>query len=306
MTGSSGAMTRPTNAQSLVRVDDIDLVAPLGLRFWDVATQSAAGAGLYVEAHPNATPERATPAAVGPSGIYSFCRLPGLRGFENGAGDEPFWASDAPRVPFTVLTSDPQNRYLPCRLAITLPVKGIYAQRSSPLDSGLVPDASWIPLFTASSRPVPDAMAVIRAQLQDKVSGEAAAWAMVTARAADLAPVTGLADARGSLALPLPYPEPRNFALGSPLGTGGSKLTDQRWPVTISVFYSPGRDRELAPDLEETLRQPPGIAWRDSLHTGEADSFSLQFGRDLTLRSRDVATNRDLSVLLITPGGSPL
>jgi len=290
----------------VVVLEEISLLAPLGIRFWDVATGSAAVVPLDVEAYPNAVPELLKPALQGRSGQYSFRGLPGLRNIEFGAGDDAFWSANPPSFPFTVVVNDPTSTYLPFQFSVLLPHRGFFGLLSSPLGSTLVPDASWIPIFSLPSRPLPDGMTVIRALLVDDRTGVPAAWAMVTAEAPDMLPAVGIADARGVISLPLLYPEPRNFAIGSPLRPGGMKLTDQTWPVNISISYNPGRTAEITPDLDETLQQMHATAWQDNAHLAPATTFTLQYGKDLVLRSRDRLSGRDLSVLLITPAGSPL
>jgi len=69
-------------------LEEITLVAPFGVRFWDVAAGAPAETGLSVAAYPDALQELVTPAIANASGIYSFSGLPGLRRAENGAGDD--------------------------------------------------------------------------------------------------------------------------------------------------------------------------------------------------------------------------
>ena len=57
--------------------------------------------GLSVIGYPNRFPELRVSATEGPSGIYSFSGLPGLRDAENGGGDDAFWAANPPLVPYT-------------------------------------------------------------------------------------------------------------------------------------------------------------------------------------------------------------
>jgi len=295
-------------------LDTVTRVALFGVRFWDVAAQKPAEPGLTVTAFPDAFPDLSSYAIVNRSGVYSFPHLPGLGGAEFGFGDAAFWTAHPPSIPFTVDVVDGQNRYLPFRFSTLFPVNGLFGLLSSPLTTALTPDATWLPVFSSPARDVPGPAAMIRAQLRDDTvlsplpgppKPVPAAWALVTAQFAGTQPVTGLADQRGVISLAAPYPEPTNTPLNSPLssplGVGGAKLADQTWPVTISIFYTPGNSGDDVPDLPTLLQQRAATAWSDSNHSAPATGFTVQFGNDLVLRSLDSTSGRPLPVLLVTP-----
>jgi hypothetical protein len=196
--------------------------------------------------------------------VYFFHGLPGMRRFENGIGDEDFWTAHPPSVPFTVEVSDAQDRYLPYQFSVLLPAHGLYGLVESPLSLSLTPDATWLPVFSTPSRAMPGPSAVIHAQLMDDAAKAPAAWALMTAQVP------------GSLVM------------------------------TVSVFYRPALSSPVAADavltdLKTILGQGEATAWRDTAHSAPASSFTLQFGKDLVLRSLDSGTGRELPVLLITP-----
>jgi len=294
-------------------LESVTLVGPFGVRFWDVAAGAPTEPGLKVTAFSSAVPELRSTAVANSRGVYSFSGLPGLRRFENGAGDDAFWAANPPSVAFTLQVEDPQQRHLPFRFSALLPVRGFYGLFASPVSNPLTPDATWIPVFSTPSRSVGGPSPVIRAQLAElrpDLSRVPASWAMVTAQFQGSPVTTGIADGSGIITLIAPYPEPLKTSLpspiASPLGAGRGKLTDQQWPVTISVFYTPGLDPKRPPDLEVLLGQPAAGAWRDTNHSIPAGDFTVQYRKDLVLRSLDAASGRQLPVLLITPAGSPL
>ena len=287
-------------------IEELAWVAPFGVRFWDVSAMAPAGAGLTVVAYPSVIPELRSAAGVNHTGVYFFHGLPGMRRFENGSGDEDFWAANPPAIPYTVEVSDPQERYLPYQFSVLLPVHGLYGLAGSPLLPSFTPDASWLPLFSSPARALPGPSGVVRAQLRDDAAKLPAAWALMTAQVAGSLSVPALADDRGIVTLTIPYPEPATSPFASPLGPGSLKLSDQTWPLTVSVFYtpqtgSPGTSGFVPPDLETILGQRQATVWRDTAHSGPAANFTLSFGNDLVLRSLDSATGRDLPVLLITP-----
>jgi hypothetical protein len=291
-------------------LEEVTLAAPLGVRFWDVAAAAPAELGLKVTACPVAIPEWRSTAIPNGRGVYSFAGLPGLRAFENGAGNDALWAANPPAISFNLQVEDPRQRYLPFRFTALLPVRGIYGLFSSPVFTTLTPDATWIPLFSTSSRPARGPSAIIHANLAELKSDSSTvpgAWAMVTAQFLGSPLAAGLADGNGIVTLPVPYPEPlMTSQITSPLGVGRGKFTDQKWPVTISVFYTPGLDKQSLCDLEVLLSQPAAHAWRDTNHSTPAGDFTVQYGKDLVLRSLVAASGRELPVLLITPAGSPL
>jgi hypothetical protein len=287
----------------VVVLEELSLTAPLGVRFWDVATATPAGGGLLVVAHPIAFPELRITAVQGRRGVYSFSGLPNLRNAENGAGDDAFWSANPSVVPYTVEVYDLEERYLPFRFSTLLPVRGLFGFWSSPLFTALTPDPTWLPIFSTPSRPMPSSSASVRAQLQDDILGGPASWAILTVQAPGLPLVTGLADDRGMVSVSQPYPEPVDHGMTSPLSA--AKLTEQSWPVGVEVFYNSGKADQPLPDLQEVIQQRAAVIWGDTAHTAPADRFNLQFGRDLVLRSLDSTSGRELSVLLVTPAGSP-
>jgi hypothetical protein len=292
------------NSQVVI-LEEIAIVAPFGLRFWDVAAAAPADEGLAVWAYPEAVPELRTRAVWNAAGVYSFSRLPGLSEAENGAGDDAYWTAHLPRMAYRIEVSDPQDRYLPLLLPVLLPVRGLYSLFASPPFPVPLPDAAWIPIFSTPSRPLPGPSGMLRADLWDQRLQSGAAWAMVTVQAPGLPLVIGLADERGVISLSLPYPELRNSPFGSPLGAP-LKLSAQSWPVDISIHYTPEAGVEEFPELERVLQQEPAFAWHDTAHSALATTFTLQFGKDLVLRSLDSASGRELPYLLVTAAGSPL
>jgi hypothetical protein len=291
------------SAQAL---EEVTLLQPLGLRFWDGVTQSFVGDGLSVTAWPAANPNRALDATLNRSGVYSFRGLPGMREVESGAGDDAFWAAHPPSDDLVVQVLDPEGRFLPFQLRVQAPQRGIYRYPGTP--DGL---ANSIPVFSMPSRTIPVNTAVVRAELYDHVNHCPAAWAVMDVSADGQPPVRGIADTLGRVQVALPYPEPRNFGIGSPLGPAGIKLQDQSWPVTVSVSYTRGPAPVPAiPDLGQVLSQSPATAWADTDLTQIFGGATLAFGQELILRSWQLGNSPPAriwtSTLSITPAGSPL
>lgn len=289
---------------SVLVLEQLTLTAPFGVRFWDVANTAPTEAGLRVVAWPDSFPQLVTTATQGPSGVYSFSGLPGLRGFENGAGDDAFWTANPPATSYAVQVSDPAFRYLPYQFSVMFPVRGLFAMWDSPLSNTLTPGPDWLPLFSSPSRMLPGPTGAIYATLWDDAAQAPAAWAILNSQAPGLPPATALADDRGVVALFQPYPEPGGSGITSPLSA--PNLTSQSWPVLVSVNYGRIPTASAVPDLGQILRQDTATVWRDSAHTASVDEFQLSFGTDLILRSLDSSSGQDMPVLLVTPATSPL
>jgi len=275
-------------------LENLTIVAPLGLRFWDPVDATAISEGLEVTIWPAGQPDVSTPAIPNRSGVFAFQGLPGMREVEHGAGDDVFWATHPPQRDFTVQVQDLFGRFLPMQIPVRLPVRGL-------------PDA--IPLFSAPARPLVSPMAVVRAQILDTVSNVPAAWVLVDANFDGGRTVRGMSDARGSLLLALPYPEASSPGprFGSP-PPQGTKLADQTWPVTLAFHYTPRQPVPTIPDMEQVLSQAPAEAWQDQGFTRPLTTAVLRFGRELILRTDAKVLSPPAPVqpdLWITPAGSP-
>jgi len=289
-------------------LEQVSRVAPLGVRFHDEVTGGFVGDGLVVAAHPSTQPSVRKQATVNRSSVYTWRDLPGLRGLEFGAGDAAYWSSlPAPRR-FTVEVSDAQGRFLPFSFQAGLPHPGLFGLDSlgsppSPL-SPPSPGRPALPLFSAPARRAASTVAVLRAELWDTRAQAAAASALVKASAAGIVG-TGVADAEGRVAVLFQYPEPEDFAPGSPADASslppGLPLLAQTWPLQLDVFYARRFPVPDYPDLGDTLSQPPAFVWPDTASSRNGVEQTLRYGQELVVRTQGDPRSR----LWITPVGSP-
>lgn len=279
-------------------------VAPLGLRFRDVVSDTFVGEGLSVTVYPQASAARRVPLFANRTGVYVLHHAPGLRDFEMGAGDDEFWAHVPAGKTFVVEVEDMERRFLPFSLKLDLPQRGIY-RWLSPLDSApLSPPApvAAIPLYSAPARSTPAGLAVLRADLWNPQLDAPAAWAVVEARTDGQLLARGIADERGRLALIFPYPKPGRFPVNSPPADAsppaprGPSLLAQEWRITLRAGYTflspPATTDTLAalPDLRATLAQlsaPPASLWLDFTRRIALTGVTLRYGRELILQSED-------------------
>jgi hypothetical protein len=252
--------------------------------------------------------------------------VPGLRVFEGGDGDDEFWSAPWPSVDLTLRVIDLEGRFVPFSLRTSAPHRGLLTWTDLP---GLSPLGSppgsplssthWVPLFSATTRPVPGGVGVIRAQLEDPTlrggKGGPAAWAVLEIELPGQPPVRSIADARGQVAVLAAYPAPpvESLAGGSPVSSflsplasaGPAGLPNQSWTVAVRAAYRPGVPLPGPPDLGRVLAQPPAILWADVARTQALTNAELRYGRDTVLRS-DNTSGATRSPVLLIQAGSPL
>ncbi|APR76903.1 Hypothetical protein A7982_02250 [Minicystis rosea] len=274
--------------------------APLGLAFWDPRAARLVGDGLRIVARPVLDPSRSATAMVSPSRTWVFHKLPGMGlGVERGEGDASFWTAPPKTRSYVIEVDDDLGRFLPFQFAVDAPVRDplVFPLPAGFTVTGMPPGA--IPLFSTSNRPVTPGLAAIRADLWDpsatappgfKGPGGPASWAMMTATVGGSTTVRALADARGSVALVLPYPAPVG---AGPDGLHSVPLTAQTWSVDLTVHYAPAAgERPARAALPDVLKQAAGSLWekwddadatkRVKLATG---SLTLAYGEDLVVRT---------------------
>ena len=285
-------MTAPARPGRII--ETLGRVAPLGIRFRDVLTGTDVQ-GLTVDAWPvlaDATVEqslRRIRAFETAGGVYGWLELPGLRQYTFGAGDDKYWR-DLPRVfQYRVEVADAARRFLPFRLDVQAPSRGVLTWAGDPTDSP--PNAARaVPLHSAPSRVPPAATAVMRADVREADSRLPASWAVVVAYSGGQRIGRGIADRNGQLLLLAHYPEPVPPPLAvsaSPPRTPQVPLWNQEWPVELEVFYGArktGTDTD-PPDLTDVLSQSRALVWQDDGRRAALGTVVLKYGEELLLRT---------------------
>jgi hypothetical protein len=275
-----------------VRVlESISRVTPLGLRFWDLATNTVVDDGLTVVAYPVGQPWHAQKSLVNPSGVHVLQDLYGLRELESGTGDQAFWdgLTIDKRRDFILEVEDNQNRFLPFACRVKLPVHGLLRlQDILPLEAGdglailnpqklkLEPTALVIPLLSSPARRVPAGMTAIRASLYNQTSKAPAAWASLEVQlSTDLSILAkGFADENGQVQVLMPYPKLTDELKPSTFGK-------HSWLLKIQVVYTPvpsiqSLNARAVPDLQRLLTQKS---------TNNVIEQTLEFGHEVILKS---------------------
>lgn len=273
-----------TLLRRVIVLERVTTITPLGIRFWDPATDSQVSQPLRVAAYHHQWRDRPVFASATRSGLYVLSDLPGLHAFEHPSATAPSIPDESIR--YYVAIVDPGGIYLPMILTIDLPLpyRGIY-----PVDPSTATedDPPGTYLFSAPARPVQPGVATIYAHLVRDNTTEPAAFAVVE--------VThngttwyGIADKNGSVAIMFPYPL---FTLSS---FGGQGLTAQTWPLSIKVRYQPSKvSFPLAPllpdipDLGSLMLQNYGDIWETSTGpTAETRVETLRFGQALVVTTQ--------------------
>jgi hypothetical protein len=162
-----------------------------------------------------------------------------------------------------------------------------------------------IPLFTAVPRIPPAGMAVLRADVWDASSNTPASWALLEA-GVNGGVYYGLTDQAGKLLMIFPYPEPVVFSPGAVASPPVVAPGNFKWSIRLKAYYQPVRQIPAVPDLCDVLHQPPAPLWSDTSLAQPLAPLTLVFGRELIVRSWNVANGSPMSTLLLTPVASPL
>jgi hypothetical protein len=123
-------------------------------------------------------------------------------------------------------------------------------------------------------------MSAFRAELAD-LGGGPAAWALVEAKTGNQRLMTGVADEKGRVLVPLLYPKPA-VTLGSP-GTINPPLTQQTWRVDVTIRYRRRDPIPEVPDLVDILTQPVAEVYVNQSPLTAWTGDTLTFGRELAI-----------------------
>lgn len=304
--------------------DTVQRNVALGLRFWDMAAATSLVDGLVVEVFPKANPHARRHALPNPSGIYVAHALAGLRTFEfrESTDDAPVDApwrdahagSPSLAATYRIEVRDPRGRYLPIAFDADLPARGLLSWLApwlSPPQPIALPGGSpaspqvlldRIPLFSAPSRPTPEPLAVVRAQMREAGSARVAAWALLGVEIDGDLVGLGLADREGRVAVHFPYPEPPRTPLSSP----PEARSDFRWTVGLTAYVAASSpppavsDIPAIPDLADVLAQ---LASPRAIVDGLVSPVSprrLEYRVPMTARTEG-QPEADASWLLVSP-----
>jgi hypothetical protein len=306
------------------------LIAPLGVRFWDVATGVHVRNGLQVIAYPGTHYLHSTTASSNRSGsAYVFHRAWGLRKFELGISDAPFPESPPTSQRYKIGGHDENRRFLPVSFSADLPTAGVFQWPLAGPRTQLDPPDGSVPLYPSTLRSAPPGLAVLRAELYQSLNGARASWAMMEARFNGRLIGRGIADEQGRIALIFAYPPPQDSVGSSAISPPGSvrarlPFRNQEWTIQLQAFYepavlslplsppgpsgSPRRDDLSVPELSDILKQSPANLFLDEAKTRPLTEVHLRYGPKVfvTPGSATVSSPPNplpLSILFVSPAG---
>lgn len=307
---------------TLRRLETLQRNTALAIRFWDSAFGAASAGGetdgLRVEIHPRANPNARQPLTPNRSGLYVCHSLPLKRDWEMATLSPQVLWSEALR-PYRIEVHDPRGRFVDVAFDADLPARGLLSWLAPwlspprplalpPWSASTSPPAPLlmqIPLFAAPSRPLPDPLAAVYAQLRDSTRSQLAAGALLAVHIEGRLHAIGLADLDGRVAVLFPYPEPPRRSLWSP----PEARQDFSWPLTLEAFYAPPPSPPAASwppspfvDLGTALQQLEQprlvVASLRSPAGSPAGVFRLHYRSPVTARTEGAAAE-DASFLLI-------
>lgn len=263
-------------------VYDMRTVTPLGVWLWDALTDGPVLDELEVVAVPLDSPGDETKAIRTPSGVRAFTGLAGLRRVEYPLGDEDPLGAPLHSASFAVCVDDRAGRFNPATIILDAPQAGIAGLGSPP--------GGPTYLFASPARRFAAGVAVVRADLVNRATGEPAAHARVDVIVAGRR-WAGTASDRGAVAVAFPYPGFGGAPSPSPPpGTGGTPPGLQTWPIAVEVRHDPPSldfpVAERPPDLASIFGQASVDIWLT--HSGPsvaALDAQLLFGAELVLRT---------------------
>jgi hypothetical protein len=263
---------------------------PVGLRLADVVTGRGVSEGISVRVVPP-PPDRPTTAFRTSSGGFAAHGLYGLREWElrDVGRDALLEEPDVSPRRFRIEIRDTTGRFHSFAMDADLPSDGLlYGRCGSPPASPPEEVTRFLPLFSRPDRPVPPATAVVRARLVYESDRTPAAYAALeVVPRAGAAPVRGIADERGEVAVMFPFPRPVGLAGSPPAGTK-VPLARSTWKVAVEVLAprlaSPPQEGEL-PDLCTLLDQSTATLLTAASPPAELAEATLEYGRELVLRS---------------------
>ncbi|MBU0917465.1 MAG: hypothetical protein KKD97_14035 [Gammaproteobacteria bacterium] len=229
-------MTRVLNPGA----DRIVRPALLGVLFHDaVDGKPVHGDDLWVEAIDAWRPDQPRGLSPGRSGVYGLHSLRGVHTLLDGP-TSPYDLVDSPPPTgrLSLRVRDRSGRYVDAFLRPTWPA----------------PDILRVPLYSAITRQVPQALASLKVDLRRRSDTTLpACWAWLTLRLGSNVLAEGLADAQGRAQLLFPLPKPRE---GLPHGSPATAEALLDWTVTLHARWHPERQPQTLVDWTDLPAQP--------------------------------------------------
>lgn len=224
--------------------------APLGVQFRDVLDRRVVADGLRVDLLDAQRPSKPLRLHASPSGVFVAHALPGMNGFD---GVEVASPGGMPNR-YSLSVRDTMGRYIDASITLDPPGDGLFEPACLHASPSADDTAPHVPLYSAAARPLPAALAVVRADLRLASNpGRAASWARIELWLGSVLLGTGVADADGSLLLLCPLPAPREPTRRASPPAGFERMA---WDVSLRAHWHPAHRADSVPDLCDLHAQP--------------------------------------------------
>ncbi len=304
---------------SITVLEQVQIVSPLGMRFWDDVSGRYITNDLQVIASPQNKPWQSTIAITNRSGVYIFPKISGLEQPADDQSEATFWDDPSFKRSYLIKVEDGLQRFHPYSFSVELPQKGLlgiqdvhFPLSSPPPFSPLEPSAQFLPLFSNATRKIPSGMAVIRADLRNPNNSEPVPWAVLQVEVVDQnIRGIGVSNIKGSAIITFPYPDRPEASFNdltsplSPIDTNQTSLFEQSWELSLSVGWNPSFQGDFVPTMPDlsyllqALEMHPARLWSNHEQQIELVNPTLKYGEELILRSNDQGNNQ-LPVLYLT------
>lgn len=262
--------------------DRVVRIAPLGVQFRDVLDRRVVADGLRVDLLDAERPAKAVRLRASPSGVFVAHALPGMNGFDATEVTSPAGTSNR----FSLSVRDALGRFVDARIALDFPNEGLF----EPIclhESPSIDSPPHVPLYSAATRPLPAALAVVRADLRivqedRQPKTQPASWAWIELWLDTTRLATGVADANGSVLLLCPLPTPREPTRRTSPPASFERMA---WNVSLRAYWNPGHRAEFVPDICDIHTQPEVTLLQDRLLSAPLASLQLCAGEPLIVAS---------------------
>ncbi len=279
----------------------------LGIRCWDPLLDAPITDALSITLYPIENSEAKTSAYRTRSGIYAFRAIPGL--FDHHTMKD-YQASGSPQEQkrYVLTIDDVEGRYSSVAILVDLPLPydGIFLVDDNTQSPAAAPKG--FNLYSSPTRAAAPQFAVVRGELIDRDTQQAAVHALVRVQTEEGRSWFGIADADGRFAVHMSYPALDINVNSSPVaGEPTMFLFERSWAISVTVMYDPVSLEPLPGselfDYLGILTQNAASIYEHSPETdiGEVAELQVQlaYGRDLVLKTNN------FSQLYISPTGSP-
>jgi hypothetical protein len=260
--------------------DRIVRTAPLGVQFRDVLDRRVVSDGLRVDVWDAQRPDRPLGLHASPSGVFVAHALPGISGF---GGQDVTSPMPTGEDRFRLSVRDPLGRYVEASIALALPGNGLFEPAC--LHESPPHGLPHVPLYSAATRPLPSALAVVRSDLRLASNHERpASWARLELWLGAVRLAIGVADAHGTVLLLAPLPAPREPTRRASPPAGFERAV---WDVSLRAYWNAAHYAQPVPDVCDVHLQPEVGLLRTRAPATPLGELQLRAGEPLIVRAAD-------------------